>query len=220
MSSQTGRETFDMLMPPITKVNHTHQQAMCSGVLDAMTEYMMREQTLQPRLHVHLHVTPYYPVSNALLKWIIYSPIAKMSPPPYMELTVTLVVCSHKLLCTSYYYCRHLCQTGLPSSHKWMAKEQRWILVMLAFTTGSHLTVLTGSLSRLLLVNVFQLVMHHHKLIGAWIGLLCMWSTTSTSLGKDASPGHVEPDCWDRYVEDVRHILESHALLDTFCCFC
>jgi len=220
MSSQTGRGTFYMLIPPIKKVNHTHQQATCSGVLDAMREYIKREQILQATLHVHLHVTPYYPVTTALLKWILYSPIAKMSPPPYMELTVIFVVCSHKLLCASYYYCRHLCQTGLPSSHKWMAKEQPWILVMLFFTIGSHLTVLTGSLSRLLLVNVLQLVVHHHKLIGAWIWLLRVCSTTSTSLWKDASPCHVEPDCWDRYVEDVRHILESHALLDTFCCFC
>lgn len=68
MSSQTGRETFYMLMPPIKKVNHTHQQAMCSGVLDAMREYMKREQLLQARLHVHLHVTPYYPVTTAHLK--------------------------------------------------------------------------------------------------------------------------------------------------------
>lgn len=68
MSSQTGRETFYMLMPPIKKVNHTHQQATCSGIFDAMTEYMNREQILQARLHVHLHVTPYYPVITALLK--------------------------------------------------------------------------------------------------------------------------------------------------------
>lgn len=68
MSSQTDRETFYMLMPPIKKVNHTHQQVTCSGVLDAMMEYMKREQILQPRLHVHLHVTPYYPVTTALLK--------------------------------------------------------------------------------------------------------------------------------------------------------
>lgn len=80
--------------------------------------------------------------------------------------------------------------------------------------------MLTSSLSGLLLVNVFQLVMHHHELTGTWIWMLCACSTTSASLRKYASPGHVETDCWDWYVEDVRNILESHALLDTFCCFC
>jgi hypothetical protein len=67
MSSQNGRETLNMLIP-IKKMNHTHQQATCSGVLDAMRECMKREQILQARLHVHLHVTPYYPVATALLK--------------------------------------------------------------------------------------------------------------------------------------------------------
>lgn len=62
--------------------------------------------------------------------------------------------------------------------------------------------------------------MHHHELTGAWIWMLCACSTTSASLRKDASPCHVETDCWDWYVEDVRHVLESHALLDTICCFC
>lgn len=55
-------------MPSIKKMNHTHPQATCSGVLDAMREYMKREQIPQARLHVPLHVTPYYPVTTALLK--------------------------------------------------------------------------------------------------------------------------------------------------------
>lgn len=40
---QTDRQTLYKLMPPIKKMNHTHQQATCSGVLDAMREYMKRE---------------------------------------------------------------------------------------------------------------------------------------------------------------------------------
>lgn len=113
-----------------------------------------------------------------------------------------------------------LCPTDLLSSRKQMAKEQPCSEVMFTCTIRSVWTVLTNSLCGLFLIDVFQLVMHHHELTGAWIRLLCAWSTTSTSLGKNASSCHIESDCWDWYVEGVRHILESHALLDTFCCLC
>lgn len=109
-----------MLIPPIKKVNHTNQQATCSGVLDAMREYMKREQILQARLHVHLHVTPYYPVTTALLKLIIYLPIAKMSPPPYMELSSLLYVDTN-------YYVPFIITVGISVKLAYLVLTNEWL---------------------------------------------------------------------------------------------